>query len=168
VSPVDYIGGQVYEPGNNSSILQENYPDAFGRDHAQIAEILSVADIFESKVYSGAWDLFPYYTFFGCLLPAVEIGHTLEPPLRAGSTWTKYQNACMRAKRIKAMARRVPGKEITMDDLLLLRLYAERGETGPLMDHGLIAQDIDTLNNIGFLKKFKTKVVVALKKGLEK
>lgn len=166
VRVIDHLEDQVHEPGNISSILHENYLDAHGRDLALISEIFSVADIFETKVYEGAWNLFSYYTIFGCFLPAAEIGHTLEPPLRPGSTWTKYQNACMRSKRIQAMSRRVPGKELTMDDLLLLRLYAERGETGPLKEHGLIAQDIDTLNHLGFFKKFKAKSVTILKKNL--
>lgn len=99
-------------------------------------------------------------------MPAVEIGHSLRAPLRPGSTWTKYQNMCMRAKRIQAMSRRLPGKELTLDELQLLREYAERGEVGPLKEYGLVPQDIDTLNHLSPLKKMKAKTLAALKKSL--
>lgn len=166
VRPSLHLDDPIQEPGNISSILHENYIDSKICDYARTAAIFSEADMFETKVYEGAWVLFPYYTIFGCLLPAIEIGHSLTPPLRPGSTWTKYQNACMRAKRIQAMARRTPGKELSIDELHLLREYAERGDVGPLRDYGFVPQDIDTLNHLSPLRKIKAKNLAALKKSL--
>ena len=166
VRPIDHLGDQIQEPGNISSILHENYVDSKICDHAKTAAIFSEADVLESRVYAGDWGLFSCYTIFGCIMPAVEIGHSLRAPLRPGSTWTKYQNMCMRAKRIQAMSRRLPGKELTLDELQLLREYAERGEVGPLKEYGLLPQDIDTLNHLSPLKKMKAKTLAALKKSL--
>jgi hypothetical protein len=164
--PVDHLCDQIQEPGNISSILHENYVDAKNCDYAKTASILSEADMIETRVYAGDWSLYSCYTIFGCIMPASEIGHTLKPPLRPGSTWTKYQNECMRAKRIQAMARRLPGKRLSLDELHLLRDYAERGDVGPLKEYGLVPQDIDTLNHLSPLKKMKAKNLAGLKKSL--
>jgi len=167
VRPIDHLSDHIQEPGNISSILHENYVDAKNCDYARTSLILSEADVLETRVYAGDWGLFSCYTIFGCIMPAVEIGHSLRPPLRPGSTWTKYQNACMRAKRIQAMARRLPGKQLSLDELHLMREYAERGEVGPLKEYGLLPQDMDTLNHLSPLKKMKAKNLAALKKSLQ-
>ncbi len=165
-NPVDYIGQAVQEPGNVASILHENYVDSKTCDHALTADFFSSADLFETKVYAGDWELFPYYNVFGTILPAATIGHTLRPPLRPGSTWTKYQNMCMRTKRISLMASRTPGKTLTLDELLVLREYAEHGIYEPLRDYQFQKQDIDVLNHLSPLRKMKARTVAVIKKAL--
>ena len=164
VNPARYIGFPVQEPGNIASILHENYPDGKG-DFASIADMLSRADMIESKVYAGDWELLHYFNFWGCILPSIEIGHTLTN-LRPGSTWTKYQNMCMRAKRIDAMANRVPGKRLCYDELLTLRNFAELENVEILRDYQLQPQDVDVLNHLSPLRKIKAKTVSSLKKCL--
>jgi hypothetical protein len=168
VNPVDYIGHPVSEPGNISSILNANYVDTTNPNARLdvIAEHFSAADIFDSRIYTGEWDLLPHFNFLGCILPASEIGHTLKAPLKPGSTWTKYQNICMRNKKIHAMARRIPGKALGMDELLLLREYAEREMPGPLIEYGLLPQDIDVMNHLSPGRKLKAKTITLLKKCL--
>ena len=102
----------------------------------------------------------------GCVLPAVKIGHALRPPLRPGSIWTKYQSACARAKRLEALAQRVPGKRLSMDEILLLHTYAQKGDVGVLKEHGLTTQDLDVLNHLSLYNKIKPKDLAALKKSL--
>jgi len=165
VNPVSYIGYPVQEPGNIASILHENYPDSKG-DHADIIELLSVADVIESRVYSGEWELLQYFNLWGCILPSIEIGHTLQRKLRPGSTWTKYQNMCMRAKRIDTMANRKPGKRLCLDELTILRDFAELENAEILKEYGLQPQDIDVLNHLSPLRKIKAKTVSSLKKCL--
>jgi hypothetical protein len=58
--------------------------------------MLSTADVIESYVYAGNWEFLPYFNFWGCIMPSIEIGHSLGDTLRPGETWTKYQNMCMR------------------------------------------------------------------------
>jgi hypothetical protein len=166
VNPVDYIGHSVHEPGNITAILHENYPDSRMCRPAEIMESLSEAMIFESKIYTGNWDLYPYYNFLGCVQPAVQIGHALRPPLRPGSVWTKHQSACARAKRLEALAQRVPGKRLSMDEILLLHTYAQKGDVAVLKEHGLTTQDLDVLNHLSPTRKIKPKDLAALKKSL--
>jgi len=165
VNPINYIGYPIQEPGNIASILHENYPDSTG-DNADIIEMLSVADVIESRVYGGEWDLLQYFNLWGCILPSIEINHTLKQKLRPGSTWTKYQNMCMRTKRIEAMANRKPGKRLCLDELIILRDFAELENSEILKEYGLQPQDIDVLNHLSPLRKIKAKTVSLLKKCL--
>jgi len=166
VNPVHFIGHSVHEPGNVTAILHENYPDSQMCKPAEIMEALSEAMIFESEIYKGSWELYPYYNFLGCVLPAVQIGHALRPPLRPGSIWTKYQSACARAKRLEALRQRVPGKRLSMDEILMLHTYAQKGDIGVLKEYDLTPQDLDVLNHLSLNNKIKPKDLAALKKSL--
>jgi len=165
-NPAKYIGHPIAEPGNISSILHENYIDGEG-DLASMASMFSEADLIETRLYAGDWDLLHYFNFWGCILPSVELGHSLGPKLRPGSTWTKYQNTCMRAKRVEALSKRLPGKRLCLDELLLLREFAENEQVDPLKDYGLQPQDIDVLNHLSPTRKIKAKTVNTLKKWLQ-
>ena len=166
VNPAKYIGHPIAEPGNISSILHENYIDGKG-DLASIASMFSEADLIDTRVYAGDWDLLHYFNFWGCILPSVELKHSLGQKLRPGSTWTKYQNTCMRAKRVEALSKRLPGKRLCLDELLLLREFAENEQIEPLQDYGLQPQDIDVLNHLSPTRKIKAKTVSTLKKWLQ-
>lgn len=166
VNPLDFAGHAIHEPGNVTAILHENYPDSRMCKPAEIMESLSEAMIFESEIYKGSWDLYPYYNFLGCVFPAVQIGHALRPPLRPGSVWTKHQSACARSKRLEALAQRVPGKRLSMDEILLLHTYAQKGDVAVLKEHGLTTQDLDVLNHLSLNNKIKPKDLAALKKSL--
>ena len=163
VRPVKYCGQPIQEPGNVASILHENYVDSKG-DLANIADQLSVADVIETRVYDGAWDLLPYFNLWGCVLPAVEINHTLSSNLRPGSTWTKYQNSCMRAKKINDATTRVPHRTLCIDSLLLIRSQVEQGDFTNFHEYELKAADLDVMNHLSPLHKIKPKVLASLKK----
>ena len=72
----------------------------------------------------------------------------------------------MRNKKIHALSRRTPGKTLHMDEVLMLRDYAEREMVEPLRDYGLLPQDIDVLNHLSPTRKLKAKTVTLLKKCL--
>jgi hypothetical protein len=163
VNPADFCGHPIQEPGNIASILHENYIDSKG-DHAMIASQLSVADVVESKVYGGDWELLPYFNLWGCILPAVEIKHTLSNNLRPGSTWTKYQNACMRAKKISDMSTRIPHQNLCLDSLLLIRSQVEKGDFSNFFEYSLGPSDLDVMNHLSPLTKLKAKTISSLKK----
>jgi len=166
-NPVHYMHHHVQEPGNMVSILQENYPDARGADLPLIASYMSTAEIFEKKLYEGDWQLMPYYTLYGCILPAVEIGHRLNPDkMRPGSSWTKHQNMCMREKRLKLITSRIPYYHLDTDALMLLRDMAVAGNVDILREYKLEPKDIDVLNHLSPLRKLPPKTVQALKKVL--
>jgi hypothetical protein len=172
VRPSDYIGHPVHEPGNVAAILHENYTSSKKCNYEAITEYMSESLIFEDAIYNGKWDLYPYYNLLGCIYPAVEIGHTLKPPLKPGSVWTKYQSACAREKRLGAIATRVPGKRLSMDEILMLRDYAEHGNVDILKEYQLKSQDLDVLNHLTYdvkqskRSKIKARNLAALKKEL--
>jgi hypothetical protein len=166
VNPMNFVGHAIHEPGNVTAILHENYPDSKTCDPAEVMESLSQAMIFETKIYGGSWDLYPYYNFFGCVLPAVQIGHQLKSPLRPGSVWTKHQSACARAKRLESLSQRVQGKRLSIDEIVMLNLYANDGNVGVLKECGLVPQDLDVLNHLSPYRKIKPKNLAALKKSL--
>ena len=162
-NPSKYIGHPIQEPGNIASILHENYPDSKGRP-CVITNQLSVADVIETRVYAGEWDLLSYYNLWGCILPATEIAHTLSKNLRPGSTWTKYQNMCMRHKKIQLISNRVPRQSLDLDALLLIRSQIEKGDFETFLDYELEPTDIDVLNHLSPLNKLKAKTISSLKK----
>jgi hypothetical protein len=162
-NPVKYIGHPIQEPGNIASILHENYPDSKGRPHV-ISSYLSMADVVESRVYAGDWELLSYFNIWGCILPAVEIAHTLSNKLRPGSTWTKYQNACMRHKKINSISNKIPHCNLDTDALLLIRYQIEKGDFENFLDYELEPSDIDILNHLSPQNKLKAKTVSSLKK----
>ena len=167
VPPIDYLGYIVAEPGNMVAIVQENYASARGVDIVKISESMSDAQVFEDKMYDGAWELMNYYITCGCIIPAVEIGHRLTPDkIRPGSIWTKHQNACMRKKKIQKISEKIPFIKTDIDSLLLLRKYAEKGQYNLLSEYKIEAKDIDVLNHLSPISKLKAKEVQEIKKHL--
>jgi hypothetical protein len=73
----------------------------------------------------------------------------------------------MRTKRISAMSKRIPGKKLTIDELMLIRDIAESGNTGILREYGFLPQDLDVLNHLSPLRKIKVRNLAALKKSLQ-
>lgn len=72
----------------------------------------------------------------------------------------------MRTKKINAMATRVPQKKLSIDELLLIRDYAEAGDTSLMKEYRFTSQDLDTLNHLSPLRKIKAKTLASLKKCL--
>lgn len=168
-NPCDYIGNPLSEPGNIAAIIQANYIDSDGRLEV-ISEQLSMADVIDSRVYAGDWSMLPYFNLFGCILPAYEINHSLGPVLRPGETWTKYQNMCMRSKRISSMSNKVPHCHLDLHGLLVIRDYIEKNgdEALRLMrEYGFTPQDVDVLNHVSPYRKIKAKTLITLKKCLK-
>lgn len=162
-NPVKYIGHPIQEPGNIASILHENYPDSKASMET-ISNYLSVADIVETRVYAGDWELLSYFNLWGCILPATEIAHTLSNNLRPGSTWTKYQNTCMRQKKIMSISNKIPHCNLDTNALLLIRSQIENGDFENFLDYELEPSDIDILNHLSPLTKLKAKTISSLKK----
>ena len=80
VNPLDFAGHAIHEPGNVTAILHENYPDSKTCHPEEVMESLSESMIFESKIYAGSWDLYPYYNFFGvCASRGTDWTPTHEP-----------------------------------------------------------------------------------------
>lgn len=169
VSPTDILNHAVAEPGNISSILHENYVDAKNIDLAATAQHFSDSDIIENLVYKGDWQLFPYYIHTGCVLPAKEINHTLGYNLRPGSTWTKYQNACMRWKKLEHIINKSPWP-INVEKIYFIRKMLEISDEDTistlLAEYNIEPSDLDVINHMNHHGKIKPKSISLIKKCL--
>lgn len=162
-SPIIYLTKTVHEHGYVWGMIQENYLDAKAitiDTCADIADSHSLADMYDTKIYAdGAWDtLMPYFLESACVRPCMLMKNSLNPVrMRAGSMWTKFQNMCMRRKKIRET-------RMTHEALQTIRCYVEHGLFHMLDEYKLDASDVDVLNHIVVCQKLKPRTVEQAKK----
>jgi hypothetical protein len=162
-NPVKYLEQTLHEHGYVWNMIQENYVDTKGIDMATCADIsdaLSMGDIYDRKIYAdGVWDsLMPYFITEGCIVPCQLMKQKLnDTKLRAGSMWTKFQNACMRRKKIRET-------KLERSELQVIRSMVERGDYTMLDEYKLDSASIDVMNHIVIDQKLKPKIVENAKK----
>ena len=161
--PDYYLSHTLHEHGYVWSMIQENYVDAKGLTldaASEIAENMSLADMYDTKIYAdGAWDnLMPYFVLHGCVKPCQVMKQKLnDAKLRSGSLWTKFQNACMRRKKIGET-------RLGYYELLTIRKYVEHGQYELVDDYKLDTSAVDVMNHIIIGQKLKPKAVEQAKK----
>lgn len=167
-TPAKFISHTIHEHGYVWGMIEENYTDTPGitlEECSRLTDSLSFADIYDHKIYrDGSWDtLMPCFTLSACIIPCVIMNGRLGTKrLRAGSMWTKYQNTCMRAKKIAAT-------RMSRDALITLRSYVEQEQYGVLDDYPhLDASVVDVLNHIVIGQKLKPRSVERAKTHLRK
>lgn len=101
-------GDHIHEHGYSWAVVQENYPDG-NLTLEQIAELatdMTDVDIIDERMYrEQSWALLPYFTALAIFKPAMLINKSLKK-LRPGSLWTKFQNECMKRKKVEALKRK--------------------------------------------------------------
>jgi len=167
-TPAKFISHTIHEHGYVWGMIEENYTDTSGitlEECAKLTESLSCADIYDHKIYrDGTWDtLMPCFSLSACVIPCVIMNGRLGTKrLRAGSMWTKYQNACMRAKKIATT-------RMSREALVTLRSYVEHEQYAVLDDYPhLDASVVDVLNHIVIDQKLKPRSVERAKTHLRK
>lgn len=162
-----WIGHTVHEPGYTWGVVQENYVDTPKKPlefYANAADNMSIAGLYDDKIYEGNWNLLPFFHLHACLIPAHHIDHSLTHTLRPGSLWTKYQNMCMRRKKLQNIFIKNYSKRIDVDALMVIRDYCMKGDLSLLDEYHIDSQDLDIMNHLAISKKFNTKVFSQLKK----
>jgi hypothetical protein len=161
--PTKYLSTTLHEHGYVWNMIQENYVDVKGllpEAAADITDSMSLADIYDTKIYSdGAWDtLMPYFVSTGCIIPCSLMAQRANTTkMRPGAMWTKYQNACMRRKKIRETG-------LAHDELKTVRAYIEKGEYALLDEYKMDAASIDVMNHIVIGQKLKPRLVEQAKK----
>lgn len=161
--PDHYLSHTLHEHGYVWSMIQENYIDTKGLTlgtMSDIADSMSLADMYDTTIYAdGAWDtLMPYFVLHGCVLPCHLMKRKLnDARLRSGSLWTKFQNACMRKKKMSET-------KLGYYELLVIRKYIENGQYDLLDEYKLDTSAVDVMNHIVIGQKLKPKVVDQAKK----
>ena len=157
----------IPEHGNICDTLQENYVESEGADIIRISNSLSEADVLDAYIYNGQWNLLPYYTHAGIRIPKAYLDTPLKPDtIRSGSAWTKFGNFKMRFKKFSEI-RRKSGNRLGVDEMCLLKRYAELGRFDRLLDYGITPQDFDVMNHLAVTSKLKQRDVTNIKKALK-
>lgn len=160
--PIDYFDRTVHEHGYTWGVIQDNYVDAKKisiEECAYVAESLSLGDVYDTVIYSeGAWDtLMPYFIESACIRPCTILNGRINiQRLRPGSLWSKFQNVCMRLKKIAST-------RMDRDALTVIRKYIECEKMEILKDYPLDPSAIDILNHLG-TPKLRPKLVDQAKK----
>jgi len=162
------IPDSIHEHGHVWDIFQENYLDSGGVDVTSTAFSFSDADIYDTKMYTtGDWNLMPYFVLHALVIPKSKQGRVLDrDEIRPGSCWTKYGNFKMRNQKYKEIQKR-HGHDLHIEDLCLIKKYAENGHLQPMLDYGLTPQDFDVMNHLAVGSKLKQRDVTRVKKALK-
>lgn len=160
---IEYIS----EHGHVWHIFQENYPSSEGIDMSRCAESFSLCDIYDSSMYNGHWCLMPYFIFHAVVLPRRAMKKPVEiDKIRPGKCWTKHGNYKMRRQKLNEITRE-SNTSIGIDELCLLKKYAEKGEMDILMDYNITPQKFDIMNHISLSSKLKQRDVTKIKKAIK-
>jgi hypothetical protein len=115
----------------------------------------------------GNWHLMPYFILNALVIPKSALGKPLDKDtIRPGSCWTKYGNYRMRNQKYKEIQKR-GGNNLCIDDLCLIKKYAENGDLQPMLDYGLTPQDFDVMNHLAVGNRLKQRDVTRVKKALK-
>jgi len=163
----DCIGEALCEHGYMWGVVQENYvdtPDEPMEFYADIANDISRAGNYDERIYDGNWHMLPFFNLHAVVYPAKAINHRLSAEtLRPGSMWTRYQNMCMRQKKLKNIFQ----KNLDVDSLMVIRDYCKNGDPAKLKEYHLDSQDLDVINHLAVVTKIKPRVMTQLKRSLK-
>lgn len=116
--------GTLHEHGYSWAVVQENYLDGPNLSMDAIAEIatmMSTADVIDEHIYrTQNWDQMQYFINEAVFRPALLIKKTLKK-LRPGSLWTKFQNHCMKRKKLEAVYKKIGSDSLDVLPLVILR-----------------------------------------------
>jgi len=165
--PIEILDS-VAEHGHMWDIFQENYIDSKGADLVGASESFSAADSYDNHIYqSGNWNLMPYFVLHALTIPKACLGEPLDKDkIRPGSCWTKLGNYKMRKQKFYEI-RRKSRMGLGVEELCLLKKYAEKGDLEPLLDYKITPQDFDVINHLAVGNGLKSKDVTRVKKALK-
>ena len=158
----------IAEHGHLWDVFQENYLDSKGVDINKAIDAFSEADIYDTRMYSrGDWYLMPYFILNALTLPKSALGEPLDrDKIRPGSCWTKFGNYKMRKHKYDDIHKK-SRMGLGIEELGLLKKYAEKGELQPLMDYKITPQDFDVINHLTIGNNLKSRDVTRIKKALQ-
>jgi len=162
------IHDSISEHGHIWDIFQENYLNSKGVDILTITKSFSDADLFDNHIYtSGNWSLMPYFVLHALTIPKSCLGEPLEKDkIRPGSCWTKLGNYKMRKGKFQEIKKK-SRMGLGVEELCLLKKYAEKGDLSKLVEYGITPQDFDVINHLAVGSGLKSREVTKIKKALK-
>jgi len=166
-SPLE-IRDSIPEHGHMWDIFQENYADSKGVNLLACTNAFSTADVFDTHMYqTGNWHLMPYFVLHALTVPKVALGEPLDrDKIRPGSCWTKLGNYKMRKQKFSEISKK-SRMGLGVEELCLLKKYAENGDLEPLLEYKITPQDFDVINHLAVGNGLKSKDVTRVKKALK-
>tara|TARA_R110002072_G_scaffold3092_1_gene23114 strand:- start:5939 stop:7003 length:1065 start_codon:yes stop_codon:yes gene_type:complete len=160
--PWSLLSKGITDHGYMWSIVHENAIDSPNWDH-RIAESMSLADIYDGVIFAGNWDFMKYFTLEAFIKPTLQVDHTLDASkMRAGSSWTKYNNQKMRIKKVRSMGLDIDRIHTIKE---MCRVKSENHfET--LKHYNITRQDLDIINHLALVNKITTRDLSNLKKQI--
>jgi hypothetical protein len=162
------IHDSIAEHGHMWDIFQENYLDSKGVDVVAASSSFSDADYYDSHIYTyGNWNLMPYFVLHALTIPKSSLGEPLvKDKIRPGSCWTKLGNYKMRKQKYDEI-RKKSRLGFGVEELCLLKKYAEKGDLSNLVDYKISPQDFDVINHLAVGNNLKSRDVTKVKKALK-
>ena len=162
------IHDSVSEHGHMWDIFQENYVDSKGVDYVKASSSFSDADFYDSHIYTYSnWNLMPYFVLHALTLPKSALGEPLDKDkIRPGSCWTKQGNYKMRKQQFNKIYKK-SRMGLGVEEMCLLKNYAQKGDISKLLDYNITPQDFDVINHIAVGNGLKQKDVTRVKKALK-
>ena len=160
--PWSLLSKGISDHGYMWSIVHENAIDSPNWDH-MIADSMSLADIYDGLIFNGNWDFMRYFTLEAFIKPSLQIDHTLDASkMRAGSSWTKYNNQKMRIKKVRNMGLDIDRIHTIKE---MCRVKSEN-HLETLKHYNITRQDLDIINHLALVNKIKTRDLTNLKKQI--
>ena len=162
------IHDSISEHGHIWDIFQENYANSKGVDLLRTATSFSDADYYDTRIYArGAWYLMPYFVLHALTVPKHSLGEPLDrDKIRPGSCWTKLGNHRMRKQKFEEIKKK-SRLGLGVEELCLLKKYAEKGDLEPLLKYGISPQDFDVINHLAVGNGLRSRDVSRVKKALK-
>jgi hypothetical protein len=162
------IHDSIHEHGHMWDIFQENYLNSKGVNVITASTSFSEADYYDSHIYStGNWFLMPYFVLHALTVPKHNLGEPLEKDkIRPGSCWTKLGNYKMRKQKFDEINKK-SRMGLGVEELCLLKNYAEKGDLSKLVEYKISPQDFDVINHLAVGNGLKSRDVTRVKKALK-
>jgi len=162
------IRDSISEHGHIWDIFQENYLDSKGVNTVATSTSFSDADFYDTHIYSfGNWNLMPYFVLHALTIPKKKLGEPLiKDKIRPGSCWTKLGNYKMRKQKYQEI-RKKSRMGLGVEELCLLKNYAEKGHLSNLIEYKISPQDFDVINHLAVGNGLKSRDVTRVKKALK-
>lgn len=166
-SPIK-IHDSISEHGHIWDIFQENYLNSRGVNIIRASNAFSDADMYDTYIYSsGNWNLMPYFVLHALTIPKSGLGEPLDKDkIRPGSCWTKHGNYKMRKQKYDEISKK-SRMGLGVEEMCLLKNYAEKGDLSPLISYGITSQDFDVINHLAVGNSLKSREVTRVKKALK-
>lgn len=169
LKPSKYIGHSIPEHGYSCGIIHENYMDVIDSldGLAIIADNISLSDIYDKHIYNGRWDLSPWFSLHGIVIPCIKINNSLSScNMRPGSVWTKYNNYCMRTIKTQIIYNKTSLNYDTLTSLYTLCIHLGIKVIPILKYYGITKQFVDVMNHLAIKRKLNGRMLIQIKKGL--